>query len=218
MSPKTSHLAGCPECDCLQQVPALRAGTAAHCARCGAELFRHQPASLDRTLAFLVAAAVLFVSANVHPLMELDARGLRTSSTLYGTAVALHEHSMTSVALLVLATTILIPAIQLAAMIGMLLPLRLGSVAPWLKFAFRIEYAVRPWVMLDVFILGALVSLVKLTQVATVHPATGFYALGFYVMARAAAMQAYEPHEVWARVAAIEAARTAPGSGSEARA
>ena len=46
MSPKTSHLAGCPECDALQHVPVLHAGAAAHCVRCGAELFRYQPESL----------------------------------------------------------------------------------------------------------------------------------------------------------------------------
>jgi len=207
MSPKTSHLAGCPECDALQHVPVMRAGAAAHCARCGAELFRFQPASLDRALAFLVAAAVLFVSANAHPLMELDARGLQTSTTIFGTAVALHDFGMDSVALLVVATTIIVPAVQLGAMLAMLVPLRLGIVPPWLAACFRIEYAVRPWVMVDVFILGALVSLVKLLQLATVYPGTGIYALGLYIVARAAAMQAYEPHEVWRRVEQLRAER-----------
>lgn len=214
MSPETSPLAGCPECDCLQRVPVLRAASAAHCARCGAELFRRQPASLDRTLALLVSAAVLFVSANVHPLMELDAYGLRTTTTLFGTAVVLHEHGMGSVALLVLVTTILVPAVQLGAMLALLLPLRLGVVPAWLGATFRIEYAVRPWVMLDVFMLGALVSFVKLTQIATVYPGTGLYALGVYVMLRASAMQTYEPHEVWRRVEELRdsgAARPAEG-------
>ena len=63
-------------------------------------------------------------------------------------------------------------------MLALLVPLRLGFVPPWLAAMFRIEYAVRPWVMLDVFMLGALVSLVKLTQIATVYPGTGLYALG----------------------------------------
>jgi paraquat-inducible protein A len=217
MSPKTRHLAGCPECDALQHVPPLQAGAAAHCVRCGVELFRCQPASLDRALAFLVAAAVLFVSANVQPLMELDARGMRTTTTIFGTAVALHEHGMSSVALLVLATTIVVPATQLAAMLAMLVPLRLGIVPPWLAATFRIEFALRTWVMVDVFMLGALVSLVKLKQIATVYPDLGLYGVAFYMMARAAAMQAYEPHEVWRRVNQLRAAGGA-GTESEARA
>jgi len=216
MSPKTSHLAGCPECDALQHVPALDAGAAAHCVRCGAELFRFQPASLDRALAFQVAAAVLFVSANTHPLMELDARGMQTTTTLFGTAVALHEHGMNSVALLVLATTIIVPAVQVTAMLAMLVPLRLGIVPGWLAAAFRIEYAVRPWAMLDVFMLGALISLVKLTQIATVYNGTGLYALGLYIMLRATAMQAYEPHEIWRRVEALKPGGIPPVEG-EAR-
>lgn len=219
MSSESGGLCGCPECDCLQRVPPLRAATSMHCARCGAELFRRQPASLDRTLALLVAAAVLFVSANVHPLMELDAYGLRTTTTLFGAAVALHEHEMSSVALLVLVTAILVPAIQLGAMLALLLPLRLGIVPWWLGGVFRIEYAVRPWVMLDVFVLGALISYVKLTQIATVYTGTGLYALGVYVMLRASAMQAYEPHEVWWRVDELRAGGAArPTEEGEAHA
>ena len=200
MAPRTNNPAACPECDALQRVADLPAGCAADCVRCGAELYRHQPASMDRTLALLLAAAVLFIGANVHPLYDLDAQGLRTSSTLLGTAVALHEHGMDSVALLVLATTIVLPAVQLAAILGMLVPLKMGVVPRWLPLAFRVEYLVRPWVMVDVFMLGSLVSLVKLTQVATVYPGNGLYAAALYVLLRASAMQAFEPHEVWSRV------------------
>ncbi len=71
--------------------------------------------------------------------------------------------------------------------------------------------------MVDVFILGALVSLVKLTQIATVYPAVGLYALGAFVAMRAAAMQAYEPHEVWRRVEDLRGRmRTATGEGARA--
>jgi paraquat-inducible protein A len=190
-------LVACPECDLLQREPALVPGGSADCVRCGAELFRHKPHSLEHTLAFLLAAAVLFAFANAFPLLEIDARGLRSTTTIMGTVSALHDQGMTSVAALVFATAILFPAVELAAMTYILLGLRLGVVPPGLRAAFRVVNAVRPWGMAEVFILGALIAFVKLRDVATIHPAVALYATGGFVMLLAAADASYEPRSVW---------------------
>jgi paraquat-inducible protein A len=190
-------LVACPECDLLQGEPALVPGGSADCARCGAELFRHKPHSLDHTLAFLLAAAVLFAFANAFPLLEMDARGLRSATTIMGTVNGLHDQGMTSVAALVFATAILFPAVELAAMTYILLALRLRHVPPGLRGAFRIVNAVRPWGMAEVFILGALIAFVKLRDVATIHPGVALYATGAFVMLLAAADASYEPRSVW---------------------
>jgi paraquat-inducible protein A len=202
--PRTNNdLTACPECDLLQREPALPPGGLAECARCGARLFRERPSSLDHTLAYAVAAAVLFVLANTLPFMGLDARGIRTSAYLYETGWALHEHGMSSVAILVLMTVILVPAMQLAAMLYMLVSLKLGQAPRHLAAAFRIVHHAQPWGMVEVFILGSLVSLVKITQVADVEAYGGIYCLGGYVLALAAALGAFEPHEVWERARAL---------------
>lgn len=196
MTPGTP-LVACPECDCLQREPPLVPGGCADCVRCGAELFRFKPRSIDHTLAFLLAAAVVFAFANAFPLMEMDARGLRSATTIAGTVRALHEAGMSSVALLVLATAIVFPALELAAMTWILAPLRLGHVPPGLRVAFRIVEAVRPWGMAEVFILGALVAFVKLQDVASVHTGVALYALGGFVFLLAAADASFEPRAVW---------------------
>ena len=79
----------CRECDLLQRevTPPLH-GTA-QCARCGAELFRNKPASLEHTLAFLMAAAIFFLIANAFPLLTLEAQGVRNTTTLFGASQAL---------------------------------------------------------------------------------------------------------------------------------
>src|SRR5512141_3073290 len=147
MTTNSPRLVACPECDCLQrEVPVPRNGRA-ECARCGAELYRNKPHSLDRTLAFLLGAAVLFLVANAFPIMQLDAQGLRTSSTLARTAWALHREGMTSVALLVFATAIVAPALEVALMLYLLVPLRFGVVPHGLPLAFRIVDAIEPWGM-----------------------------------------------------------------------
>ena len=200
---KTNNLVACGECDLLQREVELPAGGVACCTRCHAELYRNKPGSLDATLALLVAAAILFVFANAHPLMGLDARGIRTSATLWDTAGALYARDMPSVATLVLVTVIVAPALQLAAMLYMLVPLRLGTVPPRIHAAYRLATFAQPWGMLEVFLLGSLVSLVKLTQVAKIDFDTGIVAVGGYVVLVAAALSAFEPRELWKRVEAL---------------
>ncbi len=205
MTPKTrAHLA-CPDCDALQPAVPLDPGACAQCARCGADLERNKTASLDRTLAFVLSAALLFAIANAYPLMALDAQGMRSSATLFDTSRELYESGMWSVALLILMTAIVVPAMELAAFLYMLLPLRFDRVPRALPFAFRVAHAVRPWGMVDVFILGALVSLVKLTQIATVEVGPAMYAVGGYILLLTGGLAPFEPHAMWSRAEALQA-------------
>ena len=197
---KTNNLIACAECDALQREVSLEDHGRALCVRCGAELYRCKRNSLDQTLAFVLAAGVVFIFANTHPLMGLDARGIQTSATLLDTARALWEHDMASVAFLVFVTIWVMPVAQLGAMLYMLVPLKLGVLPPRIHFAFRIVNGAQRWAMVEVFLLGALVSLVKLTQVASVDPGAGIYAVGGYVMLLAAAVSSFEPRNLWARV------------------
>ena len=197
MAYPTSPLVACPQCDALQLEPGLVPGGAADCVRCGAELYRYKPGSIDHTLAFLLAASVVFVFANIYPLLEMDARGLRSLTTIFGTVRALDTAGMPSVALLVFATALLLPAVELAAMLYMLLPLRLGRVPPGLRIAFRVVNAVQFWGMAEVFLLGSLIAFVKLKDIAAVHPGIALYAMAAFVFLLAAADAWYEPRAVW---------------------
>jgi paraquat-inducible protein A len=200
MTTNTARLVACPECDCLQrEVPVPEHGRA-ECARCGAELYRNKPDSMDRTLAFLLGAAMLFLVANAFPIMRLDANGLENSSTLAGTAWALHREGMTSVAVLVFATAVLAPALEVGLMLFLLVPLRFGIVPRALPLAFRVVNAIRPWGMVEVFMLGALVALVKLRHIATVHPGAALYAMAGFIMLLSAGAASFESRALWQRV------------------
>ena len=196
----TPPLIACHECDLLQRETILPPGGKACCRRCGAVLYRNKPDSLDRTLAFTLGAAVLFVLANVNPVVGLEASGNRSSTTLFGTVRVLHEGDMTSVALLVFATTILMPALEIGAMLYMLLPLRLGRVPNGLPAMFRLVYTVRPWGMVEVFMLGTLVSLAKLSHIAAVIPGVGLWSFGALMFVLAASAASFEPRDFWAQV------------------
>ena len=203
MTSKTRALLACPECDALQLAVPLEPGACAQCMRCGADLERNKTASLDRTLAFVLSAAILFAIANAYPLMALDAQGMRSTATLFDTSRELYASGMWSVALLILMTAIVVPAMELAAFLYMLLPLRFGRLPRALPFAFRVTHAVRPWGMVDVFILGALVSMVKLTQIATVEVGPALYAVGGYILLLTAGLASFEPHAMWTRAESL---------------
>jgi paraquat-inducible protein A len=200
-----SALIACHECDLLQREIPLPLGAAARCRRCGMVLYRNLPDSLDRTLALTLAAAVLYIVANAFPIVGLDAQGNRTSTTLFGAVRTLYEQDMTSVAALVFATTIVVPAVELGAMLYMLLPLKLGRVPRGLPDMFRLLQTIRPWGMVEVFLLGTLVSLAKLAHLASLVPGIALWSFAVLMVLLAAAASSFDPHGFWTRVEAEEA-------------
>lgn len=196
-------LFACHECDLIQREVRLRPGGAALCARCGAVLYRNVPDGLDRTLAVTLAAAALFVLANVFPIVGLEASGQHTSATLLGTVMTLHEQDMTSVAALVFVTTFLAPAVHIGSVLYLLLPLKLGRVPEGLPAVFRVVQAVRPWGMVEVFMLGTLVSLAKLSHLAAVKPGVALWSFGALMLLVAAGAASFDARALWARVEAV---------------
>ena len=205
MATTTNNLLACPECDALQREPPLAPGAGAACVRCGALLARNKPESLDHTLAFMTGAAVALVCANVFPLMELDAQGLTTESTIYGLVQALFATGWPSVAVLVLLTVIVVPFAQVVTALYLLVSIRLGRLPRLLQPAIRTLDWIWRWGMVEVFLIGAIVSLVKLTKLAEVYMGWAMYAVGAYVLLLAAAVSAFDARSLWHRIEELRA-------------
>lgn len=193
-------LIACHACDLVQREPAVAPGFAAKCRRCGALLFRCEHGSLDRTLALTIGAVILFVLANAFPLVELELKGQHNAVTLIGAVQALRAQGMAAVAALVLLTTVVFPAAELAAIAYMLLPLGMGRRPPGLAKVFRLVEAVRPWGMVEVFVLGVLVSLVKLAHIAVVVPGVALWSFGALIVLLAAEATSLDSRDLWLRV------------------
>src|SRR5882672_2614261 len=193
-------LIACHECDLLQREVPLPRGGVAKCGRCGAELYRSRPDSLERTLAFTAAAILLFVIANSFPIVGLKLQGQLIETSLFHTVKTLYDEDMKPVAALVFVTTMLMPALELLAMAWLLLPLRLGRVPPHFAPVFRMLQAVRPWGMVEVLMLGVLVSMVKLAHLATLVPGVALWSFGALMLLMAAVAATFDPRELWARV------------------
>jgi len=190
-------LIACPQCDLLQHEVKLPPRGVALCPRCGAELYRNTPNGLDRTLSFSLCALSLFVLSNLFPLLEMDLKGHRATTTLYGAVQALNDQKLGLVAGLVFVTTILIPGLELLGMLYILLPLRFGFVARGFSLVFRLIQAIHPWGMVEVFMLGVLVSVVKLSNYATVVPGIALWSFAGLMSMFAASAQSFNPRDVW---------------------
>jgi paraquat-inducible protein A len=206
-------LTQCHECGLLQRNPPLPAGAAARCARCGGTLHRNRPDSLDRTLALTVAGIVLFVIANSFPFLSFQMQGQTTETTLATGVKDLYASGMWELAGVVLFTSILAPGIQLALLLVVLVPLKLGWLPPGFPTLFRYVKTLAPWGMMDVFMLGILVSVVKLLDMATIVPGISLFAFGILIFVLAAAQSSLDPDIVWSRVPVDVRFRRSPTSG-----
>jgi paraquat-inducible protein A len=190
----------CHECDLLYELPPLPEGSVAKCSRCGAVLQRHKRDSLDRTLAWAIAGLILFAVANTYPFLALKSEGLVHETTLITGVEQLYKQDMRSVAVLVFLTSILFPLLQLAGTIYVLLPLKFDRL-PW-KVApiFRFIRGIQPWSMMEVFMIGILVSAVKLGKMASIIPGLALYSFALLIFVLAAVAASLDPHIVWERL------------------
>lgn len=198
--PAPAKLIACHECDLLQRQIPLPPGGAALCPRCGALLYRNNPGGLDRTLALLIASAILFLVANAFPIAGIETQGNRNATTLFGAVLALWNQDMPMVAGLVLFTTILAPAFELFTLIAILAAVRAGVRLPALPGVLRSVLAARPWSMVEVFMLGVLVAVVKLSHLAQISPGLALWSYAALILLFAAAMANFDAHELWDRL------------------
>ena len=190
----------CHECDLIHRIQSLADREAAQCSRCGASLYRHKRNSLDRTLALTIAGLTLFVLANSFPFLLLKIGAQVQKSTLFTGIKELWAAGMWEVSLVVLLTTILVPLAQLLGLLYVLLPIKLGRKPRKLAAVFRIVQRLSPWNMMEVFMLGILVSVVKLAGMATIVPGISLFAFLALIFILAASAASLNPHLVWEQV------------------
>ena len=200
-------LIACHDCDLIHRVGPVPDGSAARCSRCGAMLFQHKPNSLERTMALTVAGLILFVVANSFPFLGFKIQAQVLKTLLITGVQELYHQGMWILATVVLLTTIVLPAAQMLGLLYVLVPLRLNWF-PW-KFreVFRFIQSIRPWAMMEVFMLGILVSIVKLAKMATIVPGIAAFAFMALIFVLAASLAVLDPHAVWERIKIQESIR-----------
>jgi len=200
MSSLLENIIACPDCDLLQSIPALPPRGKARCPRCGHAVASSKPNSLDRTLALTVAAAIALIIANTTSLMGLSAVGREASTTILGGALEMWLQGQEITALLVAFCAVFAPAVHIGFMLTVLLAARRSPAPWWVGRLLRWSSWHEGWGMVEVMMLGIMVALIKIAELARVIPGIGMFAAGALVLLIAAMTVSFDPHEVWERV------------------
>ncbi|MBN2061668.1 MAG: PqiA/YebS family transporter subunit [Deltaproteobacteria bacterium] len=191
------ELIACHECDLLHVKKPIPGGSNACCVRCGAFLYKNVHNTIDKALALNLSAFILFVMVNLFPFLSLEIGGCVEENLFVSGALTLYRLGMGELGLLVFLTSFLFPFINISGMLYILFPLKLGY-RPWkVGQVYRLLNALMPWTLTAVFMLGVLISVVKLLDLASVIPGISFYAFVGLMFLSAASHSNMDPSVIW---------------------
>ncbi len=192
-------LVGCHSCHLVSRLPDPGFKRKAACPRCGARLHRRKPDSLARTSALLITAAILYVPANVYPVMTFSSLGSGEPSTILGGVEELIAANMWPLAAIVFIASILVPVLKLISMTYLVLSTVYRS--QWRlrdrTRIYRLNEFVGRWSMVDVFVITLLVALVQLGSIASIVPGEGIVAFAGVVVLTMLAALRFDPRLMW---------------------
>ncbi|HZD42198.1 MAG TPA: paraquat-inducible protein A, partial [Terriglobales bacterium] len=186
-------------CGLMQYVESLDPGGTAECFRCGSVVQQHKVNSLARTAAFSLAALILYVPANIYPILRMEYYGAYSESTVWDGCATLFQDGQWLVAGIVFFASILVPLGKLLGLFFLVMMVQFKS--SWRPrertWIYKIIEVIGPWAMLDVFLLSVLVGLVKLGQIVNVMPGPGLLAFAAVVVLTILASNSFDPELIW---------------------
>jgi paraquat-inducible protein A len=192
----SGSLVGCHACD---QVCRLPRGGHAYCPRCGAVLHRRKPHSLARTWALVIAACILYIPANLLPVMTVTSFGQGEPDTVLSGVKVLIQAGMWPVAILVFFASITVPVLKIIALTFLLVSVQRRS--HWRPrdrtVLYRVVESVGRWSMVDIFMISILVALVNLGAIASIVPGPGALAFAAVVVLTMIAAMTFDPRLIW---------------------
>lgn len=190
----------CPDCDLLVHIPDLPAGAKARCPRCACTVATRTIDPLDRPLALTITALITLIVANTTPLMGLSAVGRRASTTIIGGAYQMWLQGEEITGIIVAFCAVIAPAGYILFLLTVLLAVRRPPAPRWIGEMLRGSEFMRPWSMNEVMMLGILVALIKIAELANVEAGIGMYAIFALVLLFPAIMVAFDEEEIWQRI------------------
>ncbi|MBW2503157.1 MAG: paraquat-inducible protein A [Deltaproteobacteria bacterium] len=194
------HQVACHECDLVHEIPPMPARAAARCVRCNAVLFRAKSDSVDRTLAWTLSGLILYAVAVSFPFLAMKSGAIVQETALISGVQQLYLQGEGALAILVLLTCIIVPLIQMLGLLYVFFPLKCRLRVKYAMQAFRLFQHVKPWSMMEIYLLGILVAIVKLGKMATIVPGLAVLAFGLLIFVLAFAISSVDAHMVWERL------------------
>jgi paraquat-inducible protein A len=201
MAGSDDTILACETCGLAQAVPDLAPGTSAECIRCGATIMERPASGPEVTLALTIAALVLYVPANIYPVLMMNLYGNYSENTIWDGVVSLMQYNEYFVAAVVFVASIVVPLFKLIGLLFLVVSVKWGHGRRLRArtHIFRFINAIGPWAMLDVFLLAILVALVKLGDLGRVIPGPGMVAFTCVVVLTILASQSFDTKLIWNR-------------------
>ena len=169
------------------------------CTRCGAQVHARRPNSLTRTWALLITAAIIYVPANVLPIMTVSSLGQGEPSTIMSGVIELVQHGMIPIATVVFIASILVPTFKLVGIALLLFSVqrRQPLSARQRIWMYRFIEFIGRWSMLDIFVIAILVAVVNFGRIASVEANLGAVAFASVVILTMLAAVTFDPRLIW---------------------
>jgi paraquat-inducible protein A len=190
-------LIACHECDLLLRKPPLQHNEKALCPRCGYELYAHRHNVVNRSLALVLAALLLYIPANFLPIMQLHLLGQTSDDTVWSGVLGLYNSQMHLIAVVVFLCSMAIPLLKLLCQLAVLLSIRLDIGRSYGLLIYRIYHHLREWGMLEVYFMGVLVAMVKLLDLAQLNIGIGLVCFISLLLVQVWLEVVMSPHQIW---------------------
>jgi len=191
------QVVACHECDLLMRKPVLQDGESAECPRCGYELFSHRHRVVRRSLALVLTALLLYVPANFLPIMQLNLLGQTSQDTVWSGVIGLYESGMQGIAVVVFLCSMAVPLLKLLCQLLVLLSIRMDFGRSYGLLLYRIYHHMREWGMLEVYLMGILVAMVKLMDLADLSLGLGLFCFIALLLVQVWLEVTMSPHQIW---------------------
>jgi paraquat-inducible protein A len=190
----------CAECDLLLTLPELEEGQRADCPRCGCLISELPRDAIHRALACAIAAFILLVVSLLYPFLSFGSKGLEAVMTLPQAALTIFDEGNILLAATIFVLIIGAPFALLAAIFGLTVPMLLGLKVAWLREVGRAVFVLSEWSMVEVFIIGVIVSLVKIAKLATVVIGLSFWSYILFTVFLIAALAQLDRWQIWQKI------------------
>lgn len=187
----------CTACGLICRASAMR--DAPHCPRCDAPLAARKPDSIRRTWAYLIAALILYIPANLLPIMRTSSLTYDSADTIIGGVGVLWKAGSWDLAVIVFVASVVVPVLKIVALAALLVSIQRGSTrhCAWRARLYRVLEFIGHWSMLDVFVVALLVAMVNFHSVAEVRAGPGAIAFGAVVGLTMLASMSFDPRLIW---------------------
>ena len=196
-SSRQNDLLQCHYCGMVQHRLPAASGEVLQCCNCHSVLERHHADSVSRALAFSLAALMLYVPANLFPVIRLEVWGHVQQNTVWSGIVALARSQMFGIAIIVLLASIVVPFIKIIGMITLCITARSRRLRRPRTILYKIIDKTGHWSMLDIFLVAILVALLKLGDLAYAVPGPGLAYFTAMVICTMFASANFDPKVIW---------------------